>query len=584
MLKRIPVPPGVNKSNTSYSRRGRYTGADKVRFVGGLPEKLGGWSQLLSTQFAGICRGMHAWTDNNDAKRLAFGTHKKLYYYYAGALTDITPVRDSGTLGTDPFTTTSGSAVVAVADTAHGLADGDYVTFGGSDAVGGITPDGTYTVTQVTGSNTYTITHSSNASSSATGGGSSVTYSYEISVGREDTISASGYGVGTYGTDTWGTARTSSVLLHARTWSLDSHGQDLLACPRGGSIYKWDPDVGSVAAVLSNAPTSNTAMVVAEDQHVFAFGYGGVKRKAGWSDQDDNTIWTAAATNTAGSRTVADGNEFVGGIKYSDRVVLGWTDTALFSFTYTGDDYTFESRKRGSGMGLYGPLAATEMYGVVYWMSDQDFFGYDGRPYKLPSEDIRDFVYADINADQRAKSLAVPNKKFSEIIFFYCSSGATEIDRYVIFNTIDKSWVNGTMARTSWEDSGVYSLPIAAGSDGYLYSHETGHDDDGSAMDASIELAPTIELADGEYALDVLAVVPDFDDLIGDLTFTLFTAMYPMQTRTEEPAVTLNANSEREDLRASGRAFGYKIRSNESGGHFRLGVIRLDVERAGKGR
>lgn len=75
----------------------------------------------------------------------------------------------SGTL-TNPFTTTSGSKVVAVAHASHGLATGYLVEFGRSAAVGGVQIGGTYSIT-VTSANAYTITDEETATSSASGGG-----------------------------------------------------------------------------------------------------------------------------------------------------------------------------------------------------------------------------------------------------------------------------------------------------------------------------------------------------------------------------------------------------------------------------
>ena len=69
------------------------------------------------------------------------------------------------------FTTTNASAVVTVFCPDHGFFTGLTVTIAGATAVGGITPNGTFRIT-VTGLDTFTFTFGSNATSSATGGGS----------------------------------------------------------------------------------------------------------------------------------------------------------------------------------------------------------------------------------------------------------------------------------------------------------------------------------------------------------------------------------------------------------------------------
>jgi hypothetical protein len=80
------------------------------------------------------------------------------------------------TLGNDPFTTVSGSSLVTVVDTAHPLTQDSKITIAGATAVGGLTLNGTFPVTTITDANTFVIDTSTAATSGATGGGASVTY------------------------------------------------------------------------------------------------------------------------------------------------------------------------------------------------------------------------------------------------------------------------------------------------------------------------------------------------------------------------------------------------------------------------
>lgn len=577
----LALVPGVNKSETEYSQRGTYVDADKVRFFNGLAEKIGGWEKLLGSQVAGIGRGIHPWRDNNQNKRFALGTNTKLYVYYAGDLTDITPIRDSGSL-TNPFTTTSGSAVVSVADNTHGLIDGDSVHFSGASAVGGITIDGEYTVTVTDGDN-YTITHSTTASSSASGGGS-VSYEYEINIGLEDSIDAYGYGVGGYGEGTYGTARATSITLVARTWQLDNRGDTLQALHRNGNLYEWDPDTGGRATLNANAPTNNSGMFVTDTRQIVMLGADGDRLKIAFCDQDDTTAWTAAITNTAGERNVQEGNELLAGVRMRNlnNLVLG--DTAAYRMQHTGDDYVFDVLKIGDECGLVGPNAAVSYLDRVYWMSDNDFYVADGSVAEaLSSEAIRDYVFGDINLLQKAKFWAwrIPGK--SEIWFFYCSSGSSEIDRYVIYSVAGRHWTTGTLARTTGFATGLFENPVAVGADRYVYDHETGTDDDGSAMNAFVKSAP-LDIADGEYIMDVSGILPDFKSLVGDLTFTLYSRENPNAAEVTEAIETITSTSGMLDPRASGQMIAFEMRSNEVGGHFRLGMVRIEAVRAGRRR
>lgn len=662
MLVKILPRPGMVKTDSAYISEGRYIDGDKVRFVSGLPEKLGGWAEAIDETLSGVARGIVAWRDADGIRRVGIGTHTKLYETSFSSLTNITPFRSltTGTLtnpldtngtttvtvndtahglttgdqvyikngttidGLDlngwfmvtvsdadtytitsptaasgsttggggtvnyeyprtslsgPFTTVNGSTTVTVAHTAHGARAGDTVYFSGASAVGGITLDGAYTISNVT-TNAYEVTHSAAATSSTSGGGT-VSTRYEINTGRQDTIISYGYGVGTYGTGTYGTARSTGFALGCRVWSLAKYGTKLLASPVDGTIYEYDPAVGGRATPLVNAPSTVKWMLVNDDtRFVFALGADD-DLTVKWPDQDDINDWTASATDTANSRKVQGGNAFVGGLSLPQRQVLASTDTTCYIFQYTGSNEVFSTRSVGSRSGFFGPNAGVLMGGLAYWMSDGDFWVYDGAaPRRLDSEDIRAFVFEGINRDQRAKCFAGANSKFNEVWWFYPSSGSSEIDRYVIYNAADGTWSAGTLDRTCWLDRDVYENPIATDTDGAIYYHEMGVDADGAAMDSSIVMAP-MDLGDGDMSMDIMGVIPDFKNQVGTVEFTLLTRIYPNDADTEDGPYDLDTDTGRLDVRAHGRMVGFKLRSNEISGDWRLGANRVDAFPAG---
>jgi hypothetical protein len=91
---RIPLlpPPGLNSDDTAFAQPMRYIDLDNVRFIGGKPQPIGGWTKYFSDQITGICRNVLAWYDLDGALNIAIGTHTNLYVYVGGALNDITPV------------------------------------------------------------------------------------------------------------------------------------------------------------------------------------------------------------------------------------------------------------------------------------------------------------------------------------------------------------------------------------------------------------------------------------------------------------------------------------------------------------
>jgi hypothetical protein len=238
-LKKILFKPGTNQENTRYTNENGWYISEKVRFRQGTPEKIGGWQRISPYTFQGVCRFLWNWVTLSFENLLAVGTNLKFYIERGGVYNDITPIRETATL-TNPFTTASGSAVVTVTDASHGGKTGDFVTFSGASAVGGLTLNGNYQIANVT-TNTYTITAASNASSTATGGGT-VTAKYEIDVGPAIQGAVIGWGSGGWGMGGWGTGVAGTERL--RLWDAQNWGEDLVFGYRGGAIYYWDATNG----------------------------------------------------------------------------------------------------------------------------------------------------------------------------------------------------------------------------------------------------------------------------------------------------------------------------------------------------
>lgn len=236
---KLTYQAGVWKDDTPLAAEGFYIDSDKIRFVRGKWQTIGGWEIASTDAFEGICRGLFVWRDNSAQPLCAIGTHTDVYALYDADLYQITPVVSYGTL-TDPITTTSGSAVVQIDHTVHGRAEGDAVKISNAAAVGGITLDGWYSITEVLDADSYTVTHSSAATSTAGPSGGSVDYDYALAIGLSDGLGGLGYGVGGFGLGGFG-AGASINELFPRTWSFDNWGQNLVGNPRGGALFEWAP-------------------------------------------------------------------------------------------------------------------------------------------------------------------------------------------------------------------------------------------------------------------------------------------------------------------------------------------------------
>jgi hypothetical protein len=238
MLKKLTLKAGVNRENTRYTNENGYYVSDKVRFRQNTPEKIGGWTRISATFFLGVCRSLWNWITLGGANLLGIGTNLKFYIEQGGAYSDITPLRQTVTLGANPFTTVNLSTTVTVTDSTGGWVNGDYVTYSGATAVGGLTLNGEYQLTSIgVSATTYTIQSATAATSSATGGGSAVVAAYQINVGPAIFVPIVGWGAGGWGLGTWGVGASSAFPI--RLWSQMNFGEDLIFGPRQGAIYYW---------------------------------------------------------------------------------------------------------------------------------------------------------------------------------------------------------------------------------------------------------------------------------------------------------------------------------------------------------
>ena len=248
-LQKILFKPGVNKENTRYTTEGGWYEADKVRFRQGTPEVIGGWQRISANTYNGVCRSLWNWVTLGFLNLIGVGTNTKFYIQNGGAYYDITPIRTTTTLGTDPFTG-NGTTTVTVAATSHGATTGSFVTFSGVSGTYATTLNAEYQLT-VVNANSYTITTPITLAAGSSGG-SSVSAAYQVNAGPAFAVPLTGWGAGAWGASTWGVGGTSSTSL--QLWNQINYGEDLIFGPRGGGLYYWDATGGVTSrGVLLNS-------------------------------------------------------------------------------------------------------------------------------------------------------------------------------------------------------------------------------------------------------------------------------------------------------------------------------------------
>ena len=406
----------------------------------------------------------------------------------------------------------------------------------------------------------------------------------------------------------WGQSASGgiSTTTELRVWSHDNFGEDLLINPVDSAIYYWDKTttLSNRAVNITSLSGANEAPVLAKqilvsdiDRHVIAFGCNAQGSSVQdnllirFSNQESVTDWEARADNTAGDLRLGSGSTFVQALE-TKREILVWTDKSLHSMRFIGAPFTFGIQQLASNITIMNARSAVSTEDFTFWMGIDNFYVYAGQTAQLPCT-VKEYVFGDFNFEQRAKVVSGVNSQWGEVIWFYPSSSATENDRYVIYNYQEKVWYYGTLSRSAWLDRGVRQYPIAAASN-YLYNHELGVDDDGSAMTAYIESSP-ISISDGNQFMLTRHLLPDlkFDGSTASnpvVDFTLKARTFPganyNQTQTESATRTSTTPVEQWtnqlDLRLRGRSVAVRVESNTLGTNWELGVPRLDLRPDGR--
>ena len=626
-LTKLQFRPGINRETTSYSNEGGWFDCDKIRFNFGLPQKLGGWEKYTSSTYLGTARRLHNWIALDGSNYLGVGTHLKYYIEEGGNFNDITPIRVTTSAGDVTFSATNGSTTITVTDTSHGAQENDFVTFSGAVSLGGVITASVlnqeYQVVSVPTANTFTITASVAANSSDTGnGGGSVVGTYQINVGLDTQVGGTGWGAGAWGDDGWGSASTVATSSELRTWSHDNFGEDLIINPIDGAIYYWDRTnnlttravlLNTLSGTKTSIPTIAKQVMVSDiDRHVIAFGCDGLNSSntandgngtqdpllIRFSDQEDPLVWYPAATNTAGDLRIGSGSKFVQAVE-TKREILVYTDTSLHSLRFIGPPFTFGIQQLASNITIVSSKSAVAVEDVVFWMGNDNFYLYSGQTQPIPCT-VRDKVFLDFDYEQEEKVVAGVNSQWGEVFWFYPSlsnslgnGGTGENDKYVVYNYIEKVWYFGSLSRTAWMDRGLRTYPLAA-SAGYLYNHEFGEDDDGSAMTSFIE-SSQIDIADGEQFSLIRRVIPDFtfdgsssNAPVVSLTLKARNAPGGNYLQTQSKDTTRTATTPVEqftnvlNMRLRGRSFALRVDSTDLGVRWKIGSPRVDLRQDGR--
>jgi hypothetical protein len=613
-----------------------------VRFRSGYPEKIGGWAAASYNTFLGTCRSLWNWVTLKQYNLLGVGTNLKFYVEDGGEYYDITPIRETNLNSTTfaAVTIAPFSSTITVTDaSANSLQVGDFVTFSNAVSLGGnITADilnQEYQIASIVSGTVYTIEARvvspigtpgaavlSNASDVGNGGANTDS-AYQIPIGLDTYTIGTGWGAGPWSRGGWGSGFTTGFGQQLRLWSQANFGEELLFSPRGGALYLWQPGSGATPAYSTRGTLVsgtdvpayiNQIMVSDTSRIVIAFGcndygaYGTTELDPlliRWTAQESYTDWTPSAINQAGSYRLSHGSAIIGALQTRQEILV-WTDAAIYAMQYLGPPNVYGFTLLADNISIVSPNAMATANGVVYWMGVDKFYVYSGRVETLPCA-VRTYIYNDINRDQFAQYFAGTNEGYSEAWWFYCTADSDVINRYVIFNYLDRVWYYGSLERTAWLDSPLRDFPQAATTGNIIVFHEAAVDDGTTNPPSAITCyiqSSDFDIGDGHNYGFVWRMIPDITfDGSSTASPAFPAARFSMRPRQNPgsaygvapaPTVTSAQSYSTQNTytvqefteiiytRIRGRQMAFKIESDTLGTQWQLGTPRLDVRPDGR--
>ena len=471
----------------------------------------------------------------------------------------------------------------------------------------------------------------------------------------------------------WGSAATSSIGIQIRLWSQSNYGEDLLFNPRGGAIYYWANNatadvynrgqiiqaggtyvtkygtIPSSGAIDDTCPSvANFILVSDSSRFTFAFGcndptnvYATTAQdpmQVRWSDQNTLVTWTPSINNQAGGIRLSHGSAIVTAIQTRQEILV-LTDSAIYSFQYLGAPYVWGNQLLADNISIVSPNAAQVVNNVTYWMGADKFYMYSGRVETLPCA-LRQYIYGNINLTEAYQIHCGTNEGYNEIWWFYPSitgtttdggngtgtagSPNTLIDRYVIYNHLERTWYYGTLncvgdstygtvrPRTAWLDSPLRAEPIAAigynssgaYTNGAVVYHETTVDNNETSTPVAIDSyvqSSDFDIGDGHNFGFIWRLIPDitFDGSTTATPSTNFTVRprnfpgsnygssdnpYVNSAQSYASTTTYNVQqfTQQVYVRIRGRQMAFKISSSDIGTQWQLGAPRIDVRPDGR--
>ena len=524
--------------------------------------------------------------------------------------------RRSITLGANPIVTASGSTIITITDKGgHGAGVGDTVTLAGSAAVGGITAariNVEVTVASTPTKTTWTADlGGANASSTATGGGTGVSVVYTAGIFYTPTactqvmMSDVARHVIAIGCNPIGS--TTINPLFVRWCSSENAGewQPLSTNSAGGQ------ELSSGSEIIGSLTTRQETLIWT-DAGIVSMRYVGSPFYFSFTEASKgmSMISPNAAVNADGTVFFMDRGAFYQYTGTAQKITCPVLGTVFDDFdlgqshkVVCGSNADFSEviwvYPSASGDGENDKYVIYN-YGEKVWYTGTLVRGAwnSANTVEHPlASSIRNRALGtnpivtttdateNVSITDTAHGLTAGDK----IIL----SGASTVgglspvvlnDEHTVVSITDSNAYTITLADTATADTGGGLLAVAVYPN-YLYSHENGHDDDGSAMTAYIETGD-IELGDGNQFWALNRIIPDIQFRGGDaddaVTISLNGHNFPAEAQSQIASASVTSSTDQAFIRGRARQVSMKVESTGAGYGWRVGPVRLDGRTDGR--
>ena len=651
-IEAIKWTPGITAQQSETYAELRWFASSGIRWKDGCAQKDGGFLQIAGPLAVGVPSAIKAWNDLSGTNDLAVAGTIGVAVVAGGLVNNITPYTKSYTLNI-PFTTTAGSATIVVTDATYNPGvSGGWVTIRNPVSVGGIHLSGPYFATYI-GATQYSIQSTLTAKGAVANGGTARQFSTQQGSGTitivlpshgqttgqvtlvADPVSVGGtvlqgdYVITVMDQNTY-TIQTTAIPVatasvfeengnvafewyagnvqqnwNAQSVTLDTWGEDLMVCAQGGPVCVWLPETPNTPATpIPTAPQANTGVLVATQEQILVC-FGSVNLTTDefdpllidWSDVGDYTDFIPSTTNQAGSFRIPSGSRLMGALPIGLQILV-WTDVTLYVMQYIGFPLVFGFNPTNLNCGLIGVHAAGVLGGIVFWMSQNQFFVLSSAgPQILPCA-VWDQVFKNLDLANAFKSFCWTNTFFNEVNWYYPSlNGGGEVDSFVRFQVDQQAWIYGPITgidppiliptRTAGIDQSVFGAPIAASSDGRVFQHEVGNDADGAPLQTYL-ISGAVMISEGDDFVAVDQIIPDFKygipgaPQIGNLDMNFYFYDWSQENPRSCGPYLSTPTTQVIPVKGRGRQMQIEMSGNDLGSFWRLAALRFRGKPNGK--